>query len=244
MKSTALRIFTKCREKTFLLIERSFQDRDLMRLALVNSLIELINESLTEGMQFHLALTGGEMGGEISRDLAMRINEAPEDFMGLHIWWSDERFLPHDSELRNSHSFLQPLLPGAKIHIHESAASDENIDVDACARRYAVDISGVDMDLTILSIGIDGHVASLFPLMWRADENLEIVAVHDAPKSPTERITFSMAKINESKRVWFLASGAGKKNVVARILASDATIPASYVAGREETVLFNDFSSK
>lgn len=41
------------------------------------------------------------------------------------------------------------------------------------------------MDLTLLSIGTDGHIASLFPSQWQADEKSAVVAVHRAPRNPS-----------------------------------------------------------
>jgi 6-phosphogluconolactonase len=206
-------------------------------------LTKVIKESLSTVGVFHLALTGGEIGGEIARILATTINQNPEDFKGLHVWWSDERFVPHESQERNASQFLQELSPDAEIHIHQPFSADANVDVDTSARRYRADIFGVKMDLTLLSIGTDGHVASLFPDMWRDDEMRDVVAITDAPKDPPQRVSFSMHKINESARVWILASGATKSEIVNRLLAGDSSLPASHVQGSQETLLLTDFSS-
>jgi 6-phosphogluconolactonase len=227
-----------------LLTRKTFADRDALRKAVLDSLTILIRESLSNQKIFHLALTGGEMGGEVAKHLAEEINHKPENYRGLHIWWSDERFVPHDSEERNAFPFLEALSPEVEVHIHQSIASDSNIDVETSARRYGADIYGVTMDLTLLSIGTDGHVASLFPHSWNSDETSGVIAIPQAPKNPPQRVSFSMLKINESARVWIIASGLAKAAIVQRLLSGDTSLPATFVKGREETLLFTDFSSE
>jgi 6-phosphogluconolactonase len=215
-----------------------------MRRAVLDSLTTLIRESLSTQKSFHLALTGGDLGGELAQQLAEEINHNPERYRGMHIWWSDERFVAHDSKERNAFPFLEALSPEVEIHIHQPIASDSNIDVETSARRYGADIYGVRMDLTLLSIGTDGHVASLFPHSWNSDEASGVIAIHQAPKNPPQRVSFSMLKINESARVWIIASGVAKAAIVQRLLSGDTSLPATYVQGREETLLFTDFSSE
>jgi len=227
-----------------LLSRKFFESREILFEAVINSLISLIRETLDTKGQFHLALTGGGIGGEIAGELARRINQDPEDFRGLHVWWSDERFVPYDSAEGNSFTFLSELSESAEIHIHRPASSDSNIDVDTSARRYAADIYGVAMDLTLLSVGADGHIASLFPGQMDQSEIRDVIAIHDAPKNPPQRVTFSLKKINESSRIWLLASGDEKAPIVERLLSQDRSLPVTHVEARQETLLFTDFSHK
>lgn len=223
-----------------MLSRENFSSEELMCSEIVNSMVELIREELSSGRQFHLALTGGEAGGLVSIRLATEINEDPAAYKGLHVWWSDERFVSQENPARNSRAFLDSLENEGFLHIHESTAADFNIDVETSARRYATDIFDLDMDLTLLSIGTDGHVASLFPLQWRAEETAAVLAIKGAPKLPPERVSFSMAKINASARIWLLAAGKTKKAIIERVIASDPSLPATYARGRIETRLFTD----
>lgn len=215
----------------------------MLCLAVTDALEVLIRESSVSRRQFHLALTGGEVGGLIARELARRIDESPAKFSGLHVWWSDERFVPHDDYDRNARVFVEALNDETSVHIHESTASDSNIDVETSARRYSADMFAIEMDVTLLSVGTDGHVASLFPGLWHNEEVDAVVAIHNAPKSPPQRVSFSMSKINSSARVWLLASGIAKVPIVKRLVALEAAIPATHAFGREETILFTDLRS-
>ena len=55
-----------------------------------------------------------------------------------------------------------------------------------------------------------------------------MLAVHDAPKPPPERISLSAHRLGESDRVWFLVSGAGKADALSA-WRQDDEIPARFV---------------
>jgi len=58
------------------------------------------------------------------------------------------------------------------------------------------------LDLIVLGIGEDGHVASLFPdaPTLDADESRACVGVHDSPKPPPERITLTLSVLRAARR--------------------------------------------
>jgi len=67
-----------------------------------SQLIEVIETGLRINGVFHLALTGGTLGSELTRALVTDWNSHPEAYQGLHIWWSDERFVERSSVEQNS----------------------------------------------------------------------------------------------------------------------------------------------
>ena len=217
---------------------RIYRDRDELCAAVTDLAIKRIRDGLESRGVFHLALTGGEIGTLISEQLVAIWNRNPSEFTGLHIWWGDERFLPEMSEERNAHPVVQHLQSGGAIHIHEALSSDMAIDLDTATRisrrdrRYCYGFIS-------LGVGPDGHVASLFLGHWSRSETTDVVAVHDSPKPPTARVTFSMAKINASKSVWLLAAGENKQDAVIEIFARDKAIPASFVHGTDETLFLD-----
>lgn len=222
---------------------RICSDRDELSAVVAQLAIERIRAGLESRGVFHLALTGGETGTLISERLVAIWNRNPSEFAGLHIWWGDERFLPEMSEERSAYPIVQHLQSGGAIHIHEAPSSDSVVDLDTAAREYGAEVAGVAMDLSLLGVGPDGHVASLFPGHWNRSEMTDVVAVHDSPKPPTARITFSMAKINASESVWLLAAGENKQHAVIEIFARDKATPAAFVRGTGETLLFLDHAA-
>jgi 6-phosphogluconolactonase len=83
-------------------------------------------------------------------------------------------------------------------------------------------------DVTLLGIGDDGHTASLFPGHPALSEPQRwVMAVIGAMPQP--RITLTYPALDSSRDVAFVVTGRAKRNVVARALAGDRTIPASLV---------------
>jgi 6-phosphogluconolactonase len=219
---------------------KSFETGNDLCLAVVELAIDRIRTGLATNGVFHLALTGGATGTLIAEHLVAIWNQTPAEFAGLHIWWGDERFLSEMSEARNARVVIQYLRSNGSIDVHEAPSSNSTINLDTAARMYRADVAGIAMDLTLLGVGPDGHVASLFPGLWNAGETRDVVAVRDSPKPPPARVTFSMAKINTSQAVWLLAMGENKRHAVIEIFARDKVVPASFVQGRQETLLFLD----
>jgi 6-phosphogluconolactonase len=201
--------------------------------------LQVIEDRLLSHGFFHLVLTGGSLGNAISTALVTAWNHAPEMYAGLHIWWSDERFVASDSAERNAHP-VHGKLQNSNINVHESLASESGASVSDAVKDYESALKGVVIDLNILGLGPDGHVASLFPGIADLDDDRHIFAITDSPKPPATRISFTMNFINQGREVWIVAGGASKADAVAKIIEGDTSIPASYVSAVERTRLMLD----
>ena len=189
--------------------------------------------------QYHLVLTGGTLGIQISEALVNEFNADPDGFTGLHIWWSDERFVPADSVERNAFPFHKTVV-NSKIVIHQVLASDVAKSIEESVSDYDLALENVDIDLNILGLGPDGHVASLFPGVADIDDQRRIFAITDSPKPPPARVSFTISAINSAQEVWIVAAGESKAEAVTKIIEGDLSIPASYVRGHSHTRLIVD----
>jgi 6-phosphogluconolactonase len=201
--------------------------------------LQVIEDRLLSHGLFHLALTGGSLGNAISTALVTAWNHAPEMYAGLHIWWSDERFVASDSAERNAHP-VHGKLHNSNITVHESLASELGASVSDAVRDYESALEGVVIDLNILGLGPDGHVASLFPGQAHLDRLEKVIAITQSPKPPAIRATFTMSMINASTIIWIIASGAAKADAVTKIIEGDLSIPASYLRATDHTRLIVD----
>lgn len=52
-------------------------------------ILAAIEKGLKLKSEFHLVLTGGSLGLQISESLVNEFNADVDSFRGLHIWWSD-----------------------------------------------------------------------------------------------------------------------------------------------------------
>jgi 6-phosphogluconolactonase len=101
-------------------------------------------------------------------------------------------------------------------------------------------------DVVLLSIGPDGHIASLFPESASLRSPELVLAVVDSPKPPPVRVTLSLAALNDCSQAWLLASGDEKSNVIELMLTRGAgplQIPAAGIEGAEHTLLLIDESA-
>ncbi len=201
-------------------------------------LLAIENGLLAKG-EFHLVLTGGTLGVQISQALVAAFNGAPELYKGLHIWFSDERFVNLDSSERNA-APLHGTLTNTNVVVHESLAPDSPATIEDAVRDYEEALRGVTIDLNILGVGPDGHVASLFPGVADLDDQRDIFAITDSPKPPASRISFTMKFLNQAEEIWIVAAGASKADAVAKIIEGDLSIPASYVSAQVRTRLIVD----
>lgn len=206
-----------------------------------------------DGNVVHVSLTGGSMGAAVLAAAASHPRRSRVDWSRVHFWWSDERFLPRGDGERNETQAREALLDALpEATVHTIAASDEGIDLDAAAARYAQELAHFpqsdgtpwpSFDICFLGVGPDGHIASLFP------DRPEILvtegatlAVRESPKPPPDRVSFTRPVINGSKRVWLVLAGADKAAALGLALAgaSYATVPAAGAKGRKRTVFFVD----
>lgn len=193
-------------------------------------------------------------GGRIARGFCTALAHlAPAESPGLgsvHFFWGDERCVPPtDPEsnfaLANQH-LLQPLgIPAGRIHrirgeLPPPAAAAE---AERELREILASPNGTvpRIDLVILGMGEDGHVASLFPGDPVADTATSpLFRPVVASKPPPNRITASYTLIREAREVWVLASGAGKAPALAQSLLTTETPLGNVRATRTRVRVFTD----
>lgn len=216
-----------------------YADSDELAEEVTAQILLAIESGLLAKGEFHLVLTGGTLGVQISESLRSAWNSAPELYKGLHIWWSDERFVDQESIERNA-APLHGKLTNKNISLHESLAPNTPASIEEAVTHYESALKDVVIDLNVLGVGPDGHVASLFPGVADLDDQRDIFAITDSPKPPAARISFTMKFINEAQEVWIVAAGESKAEAVAKIIDGDLSIPASYVSAQERTRLIVD----
>jgi 6-phosphogluconolactonase len=93
------------------------------------------------------------------------------------------------------------------------------------------------LDVLLLGMGPEGHVASIFPASPAARDERPVVAVHDCPKPPPTRVSLGFSAINAAEEIWLIVSGEGKADAVARALAGAEPdeLPAAGVHGTRAT---------
>ena len=148
-------------------------------------------------------------GGSTPRQLYKRLPQIATDWRHWHIYFGDERCLPHGHLERNDTMAAAAWLDHVAIpadQIHRVPVGDSV--VAAAAAYSAVLTPAPRFDLVILGLGEDGHTASLFPNFDESDNAASppALAVTNAPKPPAQRVSMSPQRLGDAGAVWFLVT--------------------------------------
>jgi len=199
-----------------------------------------------------VVLTGGGIGIAVLEQVATLAAEPVRetvDWTAVDVWWGDERFVPAADDERNEKAARRVLLdvvgvPAARVHAMSPSDGDFAEPEDAAAwyadqlAAAAPDGAAVPrLDLLLLGMGPEGHVASIFPDSPAVADARTVVAVRDCPKPPPTRVSLGFPAINAAQEVWLLVSGEAKAPAVAQALAGadPADLPAAGVHGTRAT---------
>jgi 6-phosphogluconolactonase len=196
--------------------------------------------AIASDRNFAICLSGGSTPKRLYERLADPSFASRFPWRRAHWFWGDERFVPHDhpdSNYRMAREALLSRVPVPDDNIH--AVPTEGLSPEQAAaayeatlkRFYGADVLAPDrplFDVMLLGIGDDGHTASLFPGQPALQENRHWVVAVIGAKSEA-RITLTYPALDSSRDVAFLATGDGKRDVIARAQAGDRTIPAANV---------------
>jgi 6-phosphogluconolactonase len=228
-------------------IRRADNASDVAKQAAIE-IIATINQALKKQETFNIALTGGTVGILTLEVLGQQNELADLDLSKVHFWWGDERFVASESVDRNSNQARQALLDTIDVtssNVHEFPSSDQGLDLETARTSFENELltafagKSPKMDLTILGMGPDGHVASLFP--GHEHNRSLIVSEHNSPKPPAQRLSMSMDLINNSERIIFVVSGIDKAEAISSVHQdTDCELPAAKVSAQGETLWIID----
>lgn len=159
-------------------------------------------------------------GGRSSERLYRVWSEFPQfqHLTGVLFYIGDERCVPADHLESNYGMIMRSLFPRGvppKCSLFPIDGADP--DYTAAARRYDEALPE-KIDVLLLSIGEDGHIASLFPGSDALYEKSRRVVPIVGPKLPRERLTITPPVINQAGAIFVLAAGAAKAAVLSDVL--------------------------
>jgi 6-phosphogluconolactonase len=176
-----------------------------------------------------LVLAGGTTPARAYRLLA----ERPVDWGLVTVLFGDERCVPPDDPESNYRAAREALLD--RVHPLSLHRMPGELGAEAAAALYEPIVRQLTpLDLVLLGMGPDGHTASLFPGHPELQTEGCVVAVHDAPKPPPDRVSLTLSALREARRVVFIVTGADKAEPLA--LAERGEVPSGMVPGAEYIV--------
>lgn len=190
-----------------------------------------------------LAIPGGRSPGPVLTALAGLCSDFVRE--RLHLLWLDERAVPLGHADRNDAPTLAAWSAGGALPAFVYPLPAERADLEAAASDYAGQLkaatggSGV-IDVCLIGIGEDGHLASLFPDHAGLKELADVFAIYDSPKPPPKRLTLSLPVLHRAGQHVVIALGAAKGEIAKRARRGpDPAIPVSLLP-RDRTVWYLD----
>jgi 6-phosphogluconolactonase len=174
-----------------------------------------------QGLPFLVALSGGRITPKFFAAVVTQTRARGISFEHVHFFWADERCVSPTDPASNfgvaSEHLFSPLgISAGQIHRLKGEAIPGIAVREASAkllRLAPTNAAGQPvLDLVLLGMGEDGHVASLFPGAGEDVWNCKtpFLVIPHSPKPPAIRLSMSYAVIAAARQVWVLISGTGK----------------------------------
>jgi 6-phosphogluconolactonase len=181
-----------------------------------------------QGKSFSVGLSGGSTPRRLYELLGSAPYSAQIPWGNVHLFQVDERCVPPDHPDSNYRVVREALLdrvPLPEANFHRMAVEQANLEDGA--REYAAELARLlrpppgqppRLDLAILGMGADGHVASLFSGSPALAERTSWVRVDFVERFGTRRMTLTFPILNAAAQVVFLVSGAEKAETLRQVL--------------------------
>jgi len=222
-------------------------------LADVPSLIEAVAEQFVSTARlaiakrgvFYVALAGGSTPKGLYKKLATSPYLEQIDWTRVHLFFGDERcVLPtHDeSNFKMAREAMIDHLPIPQANVHRMP-TEEGVAPEV-AIRYCWIMKEVlqdqPLDLVLLGMGPDGHIASLFPDTAALNATTKTTSLY-VDKFESWRVTMTYPTINSARQVIVLIAGEAKADIVHEI-TTDAVqgLPVQRLAPQGEYYWFMD----
>lgn len=213
---------------------RVFPDTDAQARAGAQRWVELAHQAIIERGAFHVALSGGSTPRRLYQHLADPALSGHLDWQRVHMYWGDERSVPLGDPQSNYRLAFESWLAHVPIpgdHIHPLQARPASIDDDAnnygeLLRLLLPSPEGTPvLDLVLLGLGGDGHIASLFPGTDILKETHRPVAAVYVDRLHTWRISLTFPVLNAARHVMVVVAGSSKAEIVHRVLTNPEVGP-------------------
>jgi len=193
------------------------------------------------------AVAGGRnivlTGGRTPEQAYERAAALAPDWSRVEVWWGDERCVPPDDERSNFGMAKRALLDRLKRPPRVVHPIDGELGKDEGADAFEEELGSTALDLVLLGIGPDGHVASLFPGKPALDvTDRRAVGTEPGLEPWVDRITLTLPALRSASELLFVVTGEAKADAARHAFTSEPSreSPASLVraeSGRTIAIL-------
>jgi len=213
-----------------------FQDLDSLCHGIADAVVSVANEAYQKRGIFSLALSGGSTPRTLYQILSTGSYITSIPWSHTHVFFGDERTVPPDHPDSNFNMANEALLKHVPIpdtHIHRMRGETVKPllaaeDYSELLNRYSAKSEhGIpQLDLVLLGLGPDGHIASLFPdteILEQKDKWVDAVYVN---KLNTWRISLTFPVLNAAHHTFLLVSGDSKAEILTQVIDNQTSSSA------------------
>ena len=220
---------------------------------------QIIFDALKENETFSLGLATGSTPEGMYDVLATLINDEKLDLSHLTTFNLDEYVGLDEDDDQSYHYFMDKHLfskldiPKENINILDGVASD----LDKEVKEYESLIDKVGIDIQVLGIGRNGHIAfnepgtsfeSLTHKVQLTDETIEDNSRFFEKKEdvPTEALSMGLKTIMKAKQIILLISGDNKQRARELFVSGKVSedVPASILHNHDNVILITDEAAR
>lgn len=170
-------------------------------------------------------LNFGLSGGSLGFLYEFLAKNYPTSFEDVVFWQVDERFVDSEDDDSNKKLIEGSFLNRISRYKDFKYFDTELEEVEEIVDDYEKELSEIgQMDLLILGVGQDGHIASVFP--GSEAINLSKKACHTQTEDfeIKDRFTLSLSNIMSAKKILVVLQGRNKKEIFEEIQKSEKTV--------------------
>jgi len=177
-------------------------------------LIAGINQAIADRGVCIVGLSGGSTPGPVYHALG---RDCSVDWSRVWLFLTDDRYVPPDDPNSNQFLLQSTLLRYAPVPEARRIFPDMTLPLAQCVDSYEQRLKDLfekgSPDLTVLGMGEDGHVASLFPPLGNEAFGPRL-AIHTVTEefSVRDRISVTMPVLTRSRKSFLLLKGEGKRH--------------------------------
>jgi 6-phosphogluconolactonase len=205
---------------------RVFPDLESLSLSVMDETMQILREAIAERGRFSIALSGGHTPRKMYELWAAKPYREETPWDKVHLFWGDERYVPHDDPLSNFRMARESLIPTV------SSAPDKSAHIYESELREFFGDRPPRMDVQLMGLGDEGHTASLFPGSPALEEKQRWVLPVEVPATPPERLTLTLVVLNQGRNTFFLVSGTEKRRIISALRDEPGGRPSQYPAAR------------
>ncbi len=206
----------------------------------VSSALECVEEIVGDGSTKYISLCGGST----PRDFYSALASSDIDLSNVNFYQTDERYVEREDKRSNYNLINTTLLSNKEKQVGGFHYFDTSLEIKECLDKYSselIEIPKKRFDLTILGIGPDGHIASLFPDSEALDiEKKYCVYSETEVFDVKERLSVSKKMIMRSKIILILLKGEDKNHIIEKLEEEVGyhEFPAKLLYRRKDVGLF------